>query len=251
MNNPAPHPDELHAYVDGQLPDARRAAVDAWLAVNPDAAERVRGWQRDADALRAAWGNTAALAPEPRLDPVRIRRRLRADRWAGLARAAVLVMALGVGGASGWLLHDMSGSRHDALPMADAVTAYRLLTDQKVSMDFDGKRMGGLQDWLARNFDEAGRVPDLSSQGYALRGARMLSTPEGAAAMLVYEDVQGASLGVYLRPRTQRMHEGSREDDGLVARYWAQGDTAIAVVSSRFDERAHEVAPLVRGGGWL
>jgi hypothetical protein len=30
--------------------------------------------------------------------------------------------------------------------MADAVTAYRLLTDQKVSMDFDGNAMGELQD---------------------------------------------------------------------------------------------------------
>lgn len=45
------------------------------------------------------------------------------------------------------------------LPMADAVTAYRLLTDQKVSMDFDGNAMGELQDWLGWNFAGAGRVP--------------------------------------------------------------------------------------------
>jgi hypothetical protein len=44
------------------------------------------------------------------------------------------------------------------------------------------------------------------------------------------------------------MREGSREDDGLLARYWAQGDTAIAVVSSRFDARARS-PPLVRSGG--
>lgn len=249
MNHPAPHPDELHAYVDGQLPDARRAAVEAWLAANPEAAERVRGWQRDADALRAAWGNSAALPDEPRLQPARIRRHLHADRWTGMARAAVLVMALGLGGASGWLLHGMRGGGHHTLPMADAVTAYRLLTDQQMAMDFEGDRMGGLQDWLARNFDAVGRVPDLSSQGYALQGARMLSTPEGAAAMLVYEDRQGATLGVYIRPRPRRMREGERRDGGLMARYWPQGDTAIAVVSSRFDERADEVAPLLRRGG--
>lgn len=249
MSNLTPHPDELHAYVDGQLPDARRAAVDAWLAVNPDAAERVRGWRRDADALRARWGGTATLPAEPRLDPARIRRRVRADRWAGMGRAALLVMALGLGGISGWLLHGVRGGGPAALPMADAVTAYRLLADQQVSMDFEAGRMGGLQDWLAQNFEAAGRVPDLTSQGYALRGARMLSTPEGAAAMLVYEDQRGATLGVYIRPRPQRLREGQRRDGGLVARYWTQGDTAIAVVSSHFDDRADAVAPLLRRGG--
>lgn len=249
MNDPAPHPDELHAYVDGQLPDERRAAVDAWLAANPDAAERVRGWRRDADALRSTWGGTATLPAEPRLDPARIRRRLRVERWTGMGRAAALVMALGLGGASGWLLHGMRGGSDNALPMADAVTAYRLLADQQVSMDFEGDRMDGLQDWLAQNFAAAGRVPDLSSQGYTLQGARMLSTPEGAAAMLVYEDWQGATLGVYIRPRPQRLREGQRRDGALVARYWSQGDTAIAVVSSHFDERAEAVAPLVRGDG--
>ena len=66
--------------------------------------------------------------------------------------------------------------------------AYRLLVDQQVAMDFEGDRMGGLQGWLARNFNEAGRVPDLRSQGYALQGARMMSTPEGAAAMLLADD---------------------------------------------------------------
>ncbi len=33
--------DELHAYVDGELPADRRAAVEAWLATHPDDAARV------------------------------------------------------------------------------------------------------------------------------------------------------------------------------------------------------------------
>lgn len=248
MNSQAPHSDELHAYVDGRLPSGRRAEVEAWLASHPDEAAKVRAWKRDAEALRSVWGGAATLPAAPRLAPARIRRRLRAKRLAAAARAAALILTLGLGGAGGWLLHDARNG-NDTLPMADAVTAYRLLADRQVAMDFGGDRVGGLQDWLGQNFSEAGRVPDLSSQGYALRGARMLSTPEGPAAMLVYEDHQGGTVGVYLRPRTQRMREGTRRDGGLMARYWAQGDTAIAVVSSRFDERASEVAPLVRRGG--
>ena len=83
-------------------------------------------------------------------------------------------------------------------------------------------------------------------------GGRQLgrqATAEGAAAMLVYENGGGEVLGIYLRPRTHRMREGERRDGGLMARYWSQGDTAIAVVSSRFDQRADAIAPLVRRGG--
>ncbi|MEL1265322.1 anti-sigma factor [Pseudoxanthomonas putridarboris] len=248
MSHSPMDPDRLHAYVDGQLPDAERAAVDAWLAAHPDEGAKVRAWKRDADQLRSTWGHTAALPDAPWLDPVRIRQRLRAQRRTRLAQAAVLVLALGLGGLGGWQLRGTQ-TAGDNLPMADAVTAYRMFASQPVSMDFEGDRIGGLQDWLSRHFDEAGRIPDLSAQGYALYGARVLSTPEGAAAMLVYVDGQGGTLGVYLRPRTQRMREGARNDGGLLAQYWAQGDTAIAVVGSRFDPRARGVAPLVRSGG--
>lgn len=37
--------DELHAYVDGELPAERRADVEAWLAAYPEDAERVQSWR--------------------------------------------------------------------------------------------------------------------------------------------------------------------------------------------------------------
>ena len=45
--------DELHVYVDGQLPADRREAVEAWLSSHPDDAARVAGWRAQADAIRA------------------------------------------------------------------------------------------------------------------------------------------------------------------------------------------------------
>ncbi|KGM56387.1 hypothetical protein N799_04620 [Lysobacter arseniciresistens ZS79] len=245
MNHQPPNSDELHAFADGQLDGRRHDEVAAWLATHPAEAARVRGWKRDAGALRATLGTAATLPPAPQLQPAAIRRRLRGQRRQRLAQAAVLVLALGLGGSGGWLLRD---ARPDGPPpMADAVSAYRMIVGREVEMDFASDRVGGLQAWLARHFGDAGRLPDLAAQGYALRGARMLSTPEGPAAMLLYEDAGGATVGVYLRPRTARMRDGARRDGELVARYWAEGDTAVAVVGTHLDQRARKVAPLLRG----
>ena len=45
--------DELHAYVDDELPAERRADVEAWLLTHPDDAERVQAWRTMAAALQA------------------------------------------------------------------------------------------------------------------------------------------------------------------------------------------------------
>jgi len=46
--------DELQAYVDGRLPEARRAAVDAYLAQHPDVRERVTLEMRQGPACAAS-----------------------------------------------------------------------------------------------------------------------------------------------------------------------------------------------------
>ena len=48
--------DELHVYVDGELPADRREAVEAWLASHPEDAARVAAWRAQAEAIRARYG---------------------------------------------------------------------------------------------------------------------------------------------------------------------------------------------------
>lgn len=57
MSAPASPPQdaELHAYADGLLAPGRRAAVIAYLAARADETERVLGWQRQNELLRAAF----------------------------------------------------------------------------------------------------------------------------------------------------------------------------------------------------
>jgi anti-sigma factor RsiW len=51
---------ELHGYVDGELDRERQEAVRAHLAAYPVDAARVESWQRQTEAIRAAFPPTEA-----------------------------------------------------------------------------------------------------------------------------------------------------------------------------------------------
>lgn len=242
---PSPDDSELHAYVDGRLDAARRADVEAWLAAHPLQAAEVDGWKRDAERLRALHAHPEHWASNAALQPAQVRRRLRARRRAHLGIAASLLLAFGIGSGAGWQAREMRPAQ-SSLPMADAVAAYRQFADADAPpMEFDASRSDDLQRWLQRHFGEAGRVPDLSAAGYRLRGGRLLSTEQGAAAMLVYQDGSGARVGFYLRPRGSLPGDGQRRDGNLLAKYWSDRDTSFALVSNVADAAALQLPSLL------
>ena len=53
--------------------------------------------------------------------------------------------------------------------------------------------------WLSRRLNHTLKAPDLSAQGFQLRGGRLLPASAGAAAQLMYQNESGARLTVYLR----------------------------------------------------
>src|SRR5260370_3193337 len=96
--------DELHAYVDGELPADRQAAVEAWLAAHPEDAARVSAWRAQAELIKARYAGIA-LEPVPaRLGLARLRRLER--RWTRSAAAAGIA-AFVIGGLFGWLGRQM------------------------------------------------------------------------------------------------------------------------------------------------
>ena len=96
MNTP-PNEHDLQAYVDGQLDDDARAAVERYLALHPERAEQVKHWQQDAQRLRAALESVRMPADNPALDPAAIRgRRVERSRMR-FAMAASFVFCVGPG----------------------------------------------------------------------------------------------------------------------------------------------------------
>src|SRR2546423_13097290 len=92
--------DELHAYVDNELPAERRGDVEAWLMAHPDDAERVRSWRAMAEALHARYD---AVADEPVPKRLDVERLVRQPRQWGYAAVAATLAALIAGGGGGLL----------------------------------------------------------------------------------------------------------------------------------------------------
>src|SRR6266496_440867 len=94
--------DELHAYVDNELPTERRGDVEAWLTAHPDDAERVQSWRTMAEMLHSRYDIVLDEAVPKRLEIERLVQQPR--RWLYGAAAAAL-LAFVAGGGVGWIVH--------------------------------------------------------------------------------------------------------------------------------------------------
>ncbi|WP_312936873.1 anti-sigma factor, partial [Pseudomonas sp.] len=162
-------------------------------------------------------------------------RQRRQRRWAS---AAVLVLAVGLGGLGGWQARSVSLTAQN-LPMADALQAHRLFASS-TALDIQARDPARLQGWLDQYFARVGQLPDLSGYGLLPVGARLLSNEQGAAALLVFEDGKGQRVSLFLRSpgsHFARMPSGERTEGELAARYWSHGDYNFALVSAADDAR--------------
>jgi len=232
---------DLHAYVDHQLSESDRRVVDTWLANHPETAAQVRAWQQDAQKLRAALSGVLQQPANPDLDPALIRQRLKRQSRRHLATAAALVLAVSVGGLSGWQAREITLVRTEQ-PMNDAMQAYRLFAQREIMpADYKVSADGDMQGWLDRYFTQAHRLPNLSAAGFQPVSGRLLSTEQGPAAMVVYQDGSGHKISFYVRPPGPEngfLPRGSRSDGELQAEYWSGGGYNYAMVSPVTDPAA-------------
>ncbi|UCH73805.1 MAG: anti-sigma factor [Rhodospirillales bacterium] len=194
---------ELHAWVDGQLTEERRAAVEAALAADDGLAARAAAYREQNDEIRALFGATA-LEPVPRhLQPQRIAARRNRRRWLMPVAASVIWLAAGLAG--GWIAHDRLGgggatveaARHVASQALSAHRVYAVEVRHPVEVFADEE--AHLVKWLSKRLGHDIRVPDLASQGFRLVGGRLLPTADGEpAAQFMYENTGGQRVTVYV-----------------------------------------------------
>jgi anti-sigma factor RsiW len=85
--------DELHAYIDGELPADRMEAVTAWLAAHQEQAVTVASWRAQSERIRARFGAVLEEVVPERLTLDQIIRNDRANgrSWKIFAAAAAVI----------------------------------------------------------------------------------------------------------------------------------------------------------------
>jgi anti-sigma factor RsiW len=229
--------DELHAYVDGELPRDRLAAVEGWLAAHPEDAARVASWRLQADAIRARY---AGVAAQPLPAKFNLNRMSYASRPWKMAAAAAVIAAFVLGGLAGWLLRDTKGDGPSAFQQfaAQALDAHKVYAvEVRHPVEVAASDAEHLQQWLSKRVGYPLRAPNLEAQGLHLVGGRLLPTPAGtAAAFFMYENASGERFTFYCTraaaPNTA-MHYNAADKAGAI--YWV--DDNIVYVISGANER--------------
>jgi anti-sigma factor RsiW len=236
--------EELHAFVDSELPADRIAAVERWLSAHPDDMARVAAWRMQADAIRSRYADIATTPTPPRFDLDRLARR--DPPWKSIAAAAALV-ALLCGGAAGWVARGAlaAGPASEAkLLTTDALDAYKLyVVEVRHPVEVPGHESAHLVQWLSKRLGWELRAPDLDTLGLKLVGGRLLPAATGPAGFLMYEASSGERYTIYCAKAKGRDTAMRYDNQGAVAAVtWVDRDVAYIVSGEGNRERLEKVA---------
>lgn len=255
MTDPAGHISEaeLQAYFDGELAPERRPAVETYLAAHPEDADRLERYRGHDMLIRRAYRSLAERPiPEPLLRAL-VRRDAGATRpwrWAAASAAAALLLFV-AGATSGWYGRALLLPVETPPPtlLADAAAAHLTYTAEvRHAVEVPASEQDHLATWLGRRLDVPLKVPDLTESGYELVGGRLLPAASGrAAAQLMYQDVGGHRLTLYMRaaPDEERTAFRFSQEGELSALRWEDGRIAWVLLAELPREQLLELAQQV------
>lgn len=235
---------DLHAWLDGELPDDRREDVEHHLAENPEDARRFERYRAQRAMLGHAFGPLLdrplpdALKPpfadraEASASSSAAGRARRAPVWALALAASLMMFVAGTG--AGWLARGWTepGGGSAAAFVADAVAAHRVfVVEVRHPVEVGADQEAHLVGWLSKRLGKPLRAPRLASRGYDLVGGRLLSDAQGPAAQLMYQDAAGRRITLYVRPSSNGSDTSFRfaQDGNVQAFYWRDNGLAWAV----------------------
>ncbi len=205
MSNLSFSKNDIHLYVDGEMPPEEQILFEAWLKDHPDMAREVRNLQALNESLHDCFDGVLDEPLPARLEKgvserLRVEHRVIRPRWQMAASLAFLVS----GGALGWFAND--GYRglvnEEAHFLSEALEAHSIYVPEvrhPVEVSVDDK--AHLLKWLSKRLGNKVRAPDLSAAGYNLVGGRLLPG-EGRvpSAQFMYENEHGKRLTFFMMP---------------------------------------------------
>jgi anti-sigma factor RsiW len=243
--------EELHAYVDGTLSDARRADVERALEQNPELAARVSDYFSLNNMFHERYDRVLSEpVPKRLLSPAPGRRWGMAANWprfaaqfGGMAAALVLGVGIGVGTHMGRDLGTPAADGHSstravsadsselfARQAAVAHVVYMPAVDRPAAMTADHEQ--DFVQWLSNRLGTNVHPPILSKSGFELSGGRLLPGADGPTAQFMYRGPNGERVTLCISRRQQNANTTAfklYQDGPVNVFYWIDGDFGYAV----------------------
>ena len=228
---------DLQAYADGRLPEARRAAVEAWLTTRPDEAERIAAYRRLANEVRAAYDSMIAEPVPERLTQaaaprIPIRRIAAVVAW--------IAVGIAVGAPLGWqvrpervVMQTAPDTAQFARRAAVAHATYSPEVRHPVEVGADDEPH--LVTWLSKRLGVKVKAPKLDEAGMGLVGGRLLPGENGPVALFMYQNQSGRRLTLYVRTEASKNRETAfryARENNVGVFYWIDREVGYALASA-------------------
>lgn len=251
---------DIHAYVDGELSPARRAQVEAYLALQPDDAARVEAYRAQNIGMHALFDHyTVESLPLSFGDNANAQAPGATHGWPSRALRKVPVMLL-----AGALLATFAWRQPMEDPpikvtasdafLQDANDAYRRFAADGVVTASGGIQASEARQWLAERYaDPRLPIPDLSAIGFNTTGGRVVDSSGVPAAHLVYRDEMGRVVTLHITKRAadtvakdsaRTAFTFIRRDDASMF-YWETGAFAYALIGEFTRKHLVKIASIV------
>jgi anti-sigma factor RsiW len=192
----SPEFEDLHAYVDGQLPPRERQRIEARLASDPEAKRRVEDYAAIREGLRALYDPVLEEAVPAEMRPTRRPRQSLRPLAAVAASVFLLVTGMWIGiQINGGAVPTLTGPPHI---VREAAMAYAVFTPEvRHPVEVRGDQEAHLVAWLSKRMGTQMHVPRLEDLGFVLVGGRLMSSDDGPGALLMYENAEGRRVVLY------------------------------------------------------
>ena len=247
MSTISPTEQDLHAYLDGELPSERVAAVEEYLGHNPLEAQRLKAYRSDGEAIAKLFIRADQIVSPRSLPGYFIptpaaRRAIFPGVWSPRVWQMAAAITLFVFAASWGLLRQGNFDASDRKFGTDAATAHLLATDPAPATHAS---LDEIAKFLSAGVN--GHVELRNPDGdYHLVDSRFVTTPRGRAAQLAFRGPDQGIVTMYLEPRRgskdtpfQPVATGHSELTTLV---WTDDEIACAVTGALAPERLEQLA---------
>jgi anti-sigma factor RsiW len=263
----------LDAYLDGELDDRNRSAIEAFIETEPAAADYVRRGRRLRHDLHRLFDGRfhETLPPHHAALGAELDRRMHRDDHRGLRQFVAAPLQIAIGAS---LVIALAAAVGVLFPLGSDPSVqdrlFALFGDTRAGPDTKsppGQEIATPGLWLAEAaavfdrsneasgedgdgaLDAQGSAPDLSSFGFRLVGARLLAGQGGNSMQLLYEASEGMRVELFYGPdRSSGRTSLVLMDEGPVAvLFWYDGDRSYSLIGEVDRDTLLEMGRVVSG----